>query len=166
MISENETEDLDELDLAVLHHLGYAVARAQLLELAMVKLLEAQRHDLDVPLSERWDEINGWLKNTAGQLATLLGLPPSIAADLQILVKSRNVIAHESWTGYIAAREKAQGDSASADWQEWLTEQASVLGRAYNGVMRLAQRTRDASPNRLHPAEAEHIWREHVPAPL
>jgi hypothetical protein len=57
-------ESIDDLDRDVVLRLGYAVARAQLLEFAMAKLLEAQRQDMAVPLGERWDEIRGWLRQT------------------------------------------------------------------------------------------------------
>lgn len=71
----------DELDQRVWLALGRAVARAQVLETAMVKFLEAQRQDLTLPLDDRWDEISTWLGKTAGQLRTLLGVPDVVATD-------------------------------------------------------------------------------------
>jgi hypothetical protein len=41
-------EQLDEHDHTVITRLGYAIARAQLFEFAMVKLLEAQRQDMAI----------------------------------------------------------------------------------------------------------------------
>jgi hypothetical protein len=86
------TEQLEEDDYPVLARLGYALARAQLFELALMKLLEAQRFDVDQPLEERWNEILGWLtKWTAGKAAKKLHLPEPIAADLLNIVRRRNV---------------------------------------------------------------------------
>jgi hypothetical protein len=59
-------ERLDDLDSAVLVRLGSAVARVHLLELAMAKLLKAHGHDMSVPIDDRWDEISGRLRQTAG----------------------------------------------------------------------------------------------------
>jgi hypothetical protein len=95
----------------------------------MVKLLEAQHYDVERPLDERWDEISGWLKLTAGRLAGKLGVPSSVAQDLRALVQRRNRVAHESWTDYVTARGAAQGDAAAEDWAQWLATQAALLGR-------------------------------------
>src|SRR4051794_13751598 len=46
--------------------LGIAMSKAQLLEVVLVKLLEAQRQDLSLPLDDRWAEISKWLDKTAG----------------------------------------------------------------------------------------------------
>jgi hypothetical protein len=46
-----------------------------------MKVLEAQRFDVNEPLEERWDEILGWMTRwTAGKLAKELHLPEAIAA--------------------------------------------------------------------------------------
>lgn len=50
-------EQLDDEDRDVLLLLGYTVGRAQLLEYALLKLLEAQRFDLDADPDER---CTGW----------------------------------------------------------------------------------------------------------
>lgn len=49
--------------------LGQAVARAQEVEVVMVRLLEQQRQDTSLPLDDRWDEISAWLGMTAGSCA-------------------------------------------------------------------------------------------------
>ena len=64
-VQPDRFEQLDDHDKRVVQRLGYAIARAQLFEFAMAKLLEAQRHDLSVPLDDRWDEISRWLAMTA-----------------------------------------------------------------------------------------------------
>jgi hypothetical protein len=159
---DDRTERLDDDDRAVLCQLGYALARGQLFEIAMLKLVEAQRHDLSLPLDDRWVEIEKWLtKWTAGHAADELRVPNEIAADLHAIVGGRNHVVHRAWWLYIGRRAKV-GDRAVAEYTEWLVEQARLMGRAYNGVMTILGRLReDADP----PDDAALIalWRTCVP---
>jgi hypothetical protein len=130
-----ESESLDEQDYRVLARLGYAVARAQLWEFAMLKLVETQRHDPNEPLDDRWPEIETWLtKWTAGKIAREMHVPDEVAADLKTAAARRNVVAHHAWRYYISARGK-RGDSAVAHYCEWFDEEARMMGLAFNGVM-------------------------------
>src|SRR5215212_8695481 len=89
------SEDIDTLDEDVVLFLGYAVARAQLFEQALLKLLEAQRFDADVAVEERWPTILAWLTRlTAGKAARMLCVPEPLAADLSALVKRRDFVVH------------------------------------------------------------------------
>jgi hypothetical protein len=156
-------ERLDDRDRDVLCRLGYAMARAQLWELAMLKLIEAQRHDVTVPLDDRWDDVKEWLKLPAGRAAGELGVPAPVAADLRAIVERRNLVAHHAWRFYIAAREK-RGEAAADAHAAWLDDQARTMGFAYNGVMALVQRTRrdaNASDDAL-----VRLWRRSVRAPI
>ena len=98
-------EQLDEHDHTVITRLGYGVARAQLFEFAMVKLLEAQRQDMAIPLDERWPEIRTWLKASAGRTSGKLDVPEPIRKDLLAVVECRNVVAHHAYRTYLTARE-------------------------------------------------------------
>ena len=127
-LAMTEKESLDEQDYRVLARFGYAVARAQLWEFAMLKLVETQRHDPDVPLDDRWPEVETWLtKWKAGHVARQLSMPEEIATDLITAASRRNVIAHRAWPFYIGARGK-RGDAAVADYSDWLDEEARMLG--------------------------------------
>jgi hypothetical protein len=159
-------EEIDDLDKDVLSQLGYAMARAQLLEWAIAKLLEATWQDTTLPLDERWAEINRWLKDSAGRLSDQLGVPRTVARDLQQAVARRNQVAHKSWIYYRNAREKAQGDVASADWVLWLAEQAAILGRAYNGVIAMRDTVRQQGADDVEYPALEQAWRVHVPDPI
>jgi hypothetical protein len=159
---DDRTERLDNDDRAILCQLGYALARGQLFEMAMLKLVEAQRHDLAVPLDDRWDEIVKWLtKWTAGQAANELRVPKEIAADLHAIVGGRNHIVHRAWWLYIGRRAKV-GDRAVTEYTDWLVAQAQLMGHAYNGVMTIHGRvTEDAdSPD---DAALIALWRGCVP---
>jgi len=158
-------EELDDEDRDVVAHLGYALARAQLFEFGMTKLLEVQRHDLRVPLDERWHEIKKWLKLTAGQLRSELGLTSAISDDLRRLVDRRNQVVHQTWLAYQTSRGGTGGASAPADYVRWLEEQAELFGHAYNGLMALVE-ARRAHPSQAFADVAEATWREHVPEPL
>jgi hypothetical protein len=157
-------EELDDRDLRVIEQLGYAVARAQLLEVQMVRLLEAQRHDLAVPLDDRWDEISKWLRLTAGQLKDHLRVPEVVAKDLKALVGRRNDVAHHAWVRYVAARGIQTTDTAPEDWVEWLAEQARLLGVAYNALVELTAMLRN--DERVEDADVESLWRRHVDRPV
>jgi len=159
-------ESFDDLDREVVMHLGYAVARAQLLEHALVRLLEAQRFDVSGPLDDRWDDISRWLNCTAGQLANQLNVPETVAEDLKAVVRKRNAVAHRAWTDYRTARDIAQGDAAADDWIAWLDEQAERLGRAFNVVIRLVRASREAHPEPVEAAEIERAWRAEFPEPI
>jgi hypothetical protein len=156
-------EALDEHDYRILARIGYAVARGQLFEHAMLKLVEVQRHDTTVPLDERWPEVEKWLtKWTAGTIARELSVPDEMAADVKEAVARRNVVAHQSYTFYFVAREK-RGDRAVEEYRNWLDEQARVLGRAYNGLIRVLNALK-GSPTPLPTSAVFEIWREDVPA--
>jgi len=111
-------------DERVYVRLGVAMAKAQLLEVALVRLVEAQRQDLSLSLDDRWAEISAWLDMTAGQLQRLLGLPDALAADVRAAIGRRNRVAHDAWTLYSVASDSR----ASADtWASWLEGEASML---------------------------------------
>jgi len=157
-------EKLDRHDGAILSLLGYAAARSQLFEFAMLKLLEVQRHDLSVPLDERWTEIERWLTTfTAGRMAKELRVPEALAADLRAVVDRRNVVTHHSYRFYVARREKV-GDRAVEEYTDWFDEQAATLGYAYNGLMAIVSARRDDSAT--DDEAVLELWRESVPAPV
>lgn len=157
-------EELDDLDRTILSRLGYAVARAQLWEFAMLKLLESQRHELEMPFADRWLEIERWLtKWPAGRIAHELHVPEAVAADLTAIVARRNLVAHHAWRFYLAGREK-RGDRAVAAHAAWLDEQAAAMGRAYNGIMALVAKTREEGQADEDGVLA--VWRRHVHEPV
>jgi hypothetical protein len=162
---DDRTERLDDDDRAILCQLGYAIARCQQFEIAMLKLVEAQRNNLSVPLDDRWAEIQAWLtKWTAGRAADELRVPEEIASDLRAVVGGRNHVVHRAWWFYVGWRAKV-GERAVAAYTEWLVEQAQLMGRAYNGVMTILGRVReDANPP--EDAELVTLWRDCVPDPV
>jgi hypothetical protein len=136
MNESDRTERLDDDDHQVLGRLGYALARAQLFELALMKLLEAQRFNVNEPLEERWDEILGWMTRwTAGRLAKELHLPEAIAADLANLVRRRNLVAHDAWLAYLSDKKRHGGQDTAGAYIVWLDEQARYLGLAYDALI-------------------------------
>jgi hypothetical protein len=139
------------------------MVRAQLFEIAMVKVIEAQRHDLAVPVDDRWAEIEGWLELPAGRAAKRLHVPEEIAADLKQLVGRRNIVAHKGWVFYIGQREK-YGDGAIEAYAAWLDEQAKAFGYAYNVLMAIMTLLRERSD--VSPDEMLEIWRGRFPTPL
>src|SRR4051794_18279234 len=114
--------------------LGIAMSKAQLLELALVKLVEAQRHDLSLPLDDRWAEISKWIDMTAGELRSLLAVPPVVAADVRSATGRRNRIAHDVWLTYSVGNDTR----TPADvWARWLEAEAAMLQHVASGLMRL-----------------------------
>jgi hypothetical protein len=161
------TEQLDDHDRRVLASLGYALARAQLFELALLKLLEVQRHDLDIPLKERWPEILEWLnKWTAGKAAKELHLPEAIAGDLVNLVRCRNVVTHHAWLYYLAHKERHGGQKTADEYTGWLDEQARYLGLAYDALMALVEFGRAGVPMDLKGEDAVPVWRYWLAEPV
>jgi hypothetical protein len=129
----------------------------------LLKLLEAQRHDLRSPLEERWPEIQRWLTTkTAGEAARDLELPESVVLELMAVVKGRNIVAHHVWRFYLDARQR-HGDRATETFNSWLDDQARIMGLAYNATMDLVT---DARDGKLDEATAEREWRSHFPDPL
>ncbi len=142
-------ERLDDGDRSVLAHLGYAIARAQLFELALLKLLEAQRHDVSAPLEDRWPEIEKWLTSkTAGAAAHDLELPESVAADLKVVVGARNLVAHHAWRLYLAARER-HGGVAAEIYETWLDEQARIMELRFSSKAILRRSPPEVSGERV-----------------
>lgn len=138
--------------------LGFAMSKAQMMEVEMVRVMEAQEHDLSVPLDDRWQEISRWLDMTAGQLRALLGVPEEIAVDLSAAVGRRNRVAHESWMPY------ALGDDSHAsadDWVPWLAGEASMLQQVLNGLVRIREAL--IKGDDLDPDQLVSVWREEVP---
>jgi hypothetical protein len=158
---ENE-ENLDEHDETILLALGYAVARAQLFEHAMLKMLEAQQHDLDVPLDERWAEIRDWLRESAGTTSGRLQVPKPIRNDLSAVVEARNRVAHDCYRMYFTARGN-RGDRAVAEWGDWFVTQTKKFGKAYNGVISITLALREGE---LDEEGLVRVWREWVPDPV
>jgi hypothetical protein len=155
-------EQLDEHDWEIITRLGYAMARAQLFEFAMVKMREAQQHDLNLPLEERWVEIAKWLKESAGTTSGRLEVPKPIRKDLIALVESRNAVAHHAYRSYVAARGN-RGDRAVEEWAAWFEAQVEKLGPAYNAVMSIALALRDET---LDDEGLLRVWRESIPEPV
>jgi hypothetical protein len=164
-VDDDRNEQLDDDDRTILCQLGYATARGQLFEFAILKLIEAQRHDLSVPLDDRWDEVEKWLTTwTAGRAANELRVPEAVGADLRAIVRRRNLVAHHSWRFYLGWRGKV-GDRAVAEYTDWFVEQARLMGLAYNGVMTILGRLRD-SANPPEDADVIALWRGCVPDPV
>jgi hypothetical protein len=143
-------------DERIYRRLGFAVSKGQMLELAMVRLAEAEKHDLASPLDDRWDEITRWREMPAGQLQRLLSVPEVIAADLSAAIGRRNRVVHEAWIGY-----RIGDDSrASADaWAPFLDEEAEMLQLVVRGVVRLRILREDGDPTH---DELVEVWREEV----
>jgi hypothetical protein len=156
-------EDHDAGDRRIIRRLGYVMVRAQLFEIAIVKVIEAQRHDLTVPVDDRWSEIEGWLELPAGRAAKRLHLHEEITADLKQLVERRNVVAHKAWVLYFGQREK-YGDRAIQVYAEWLERQAQALGYAYNALMEIMTLLHERYD--LSGDEMLEIWRRHFPTAL
>ena len=128
----------------------------------MVRLLEVQRHDLAVPLDERWLEIRGWLKQSAGTTSTELRVPKPIRKDLAALVECRNKVVHESYRTYVVARDN-RGQRAVDEWSAWFGAQTDKLGPAYNAVTSLTTALRAES---LDDEGLIRVWREWAPEPV
>ena len=160
----------DESDARVYLALGQAVARAQDVEVAMVRLLEQQRQDTSLPLVDRWDEIRGWLRMTAGQLRDLLGVPNAMAADLQATVGKRNRVAHDAWMLYTATaiREATTREESALAWVPWLERETTMLMQVRRGLAHVAQLLREvrASGSQIDDADVLRVWREYVPERL
>jgi hypothetical protein len=156
-------ERLDEDDMFIVTALGYAVARAQLLEYAMLKVIEAQTHDVTTSVDDRWPEIEKLMKLTAGQAARKLNLPASVVAELKALANRRNLVAHNAWTMYLAQRGN-RGDRAVRAYADWLDDESRAFGRGYNGLMALLTVLRDRPDARQVDVLA--TWRDRVPEPV
>lgn len=142
--------------------LGCAMSKAQLLEVALVRLVEAQRQDLSLPLDDRWAEISSWLVVTAGTLQHLLGVPEVVASDLSAAIGRRNRVAHDAWMLYSAANDSR----TSADtWAPWLEAEAAVLQRVVHGLARVRDRVEQVRTrgDLVDDAELLRVWREYVP---
>jgi hypothetical protein len=160
-------EQLSDDDHRVLAALGYAVARAQLFELALKKLLEVQQHDLNVPLEDRWPEILEWMtKWTAGRAAKELQLPEEVASDLVNLVAGRNQVVHNAWLIYVANKDLPGRDKAADESTAWLDEQARRLGLAHDALMALVDFGRAGLPMDLTGEEAVPTWRHFLTEPV
>jgi hypothetical protein len=145
--------------------LGYAVSKTQLLEVAMVKLLEALRQDLSQPLDDRWDEISEWLDLPAGRIKRRLGLPEAVAEDLHATIGRRNRVAHEAWLLYSLASDR---EASAETWAPWLDDEAAMFGEVTRGVALLAEFVREARAEgrEVDAAGLERKWREDVPQPI
>jgi hypothetical protein len=145
--------------------LGLAMSKAQLLEVALVKLVEARRQDLSLPLDDRWAEISTWLGMTAGQLQPLLGVPDAVAADVRAAIGRRNRVAHDAWMLYSVASDSR----ASADtWAPWLEAEAAMLQQVVHGLGRLRDRVEQlrTGGEGVDDAKLLHVWRTYVPEPI
>src|SRR4051794_17819987 len=164
-IRDEKDNELATGDWKVVTALGVAMSKAQELEIVLVRLLEAQRQDLSLPLDDRWAEISDWLDMTAGQLRRIMGVPEPVAADLQAAVGRRNRVAHDAWMLYSAGEDSR----ASADtWARWLEEEAATLGQVVEGVARLRDRVKElrTSGGDLGGDELVRVWRRYVPNPV
>lgn len=153
------------VDVRVYLALGQAVARAQEVEVAMMKLLEQQRQDTSLPLDDRWGEISDWLDRTAGYLRQLLGVPADLARDLEAAVGRRNRVAHSAWMLYSAGTNRQE----SADvWVPWLREEATMLMQVRRGLAHLAAQLSDtrADGPEVTDDDVMLLWREYVPSPI
>src|SRR4051812_27021644 len=103
----------DDSDARVYLALGQAMARAQEVEVVMVRLLEQQRQDTSLPLDDRWDEIRAWLGMTAGNHRKAPDVPDHVAADLQAAIGRRNRVAHDAWMLYSVPPNR---DESAATW--------------------------------------------------
>lgn len=156
-----QRESITDDDIPVLAGLGYAVGRAQLLELAMVKVIEVERQDLSVDFEKRWPEIAKWLRLSAGQSARKLRLHSEVVDDLKALAHRRNFVAHQAWLTYRTERGVQLGPTVFA---EWLDNEARVFGQAYNGLMNLLGLLR--SDPGLPADRCLTVWREAVSTPV
>lgn len=142
--------------------LGIAMSKAQLLEVALVKLVEAQRQDLSLPLDDRWAEISRWLDMTAGELRRLLAVPDVVANDVRAAIGRRNRVAHDVWIAYSVGNDSR----ASADtWAPWLEAEAAMLQHVVHGLARLRDRVEEvrARGETVDETDLVRVWREHVP---
>ncbi len=158
-------ESLDEHDKDVVLLLGYAVARAQLFEHMLVKLLEVQHFKPDVPFEERWAEISKWVTKTAGWVAHKLDVPEPFAADVSAAVQTRNFVAHHAYTWYVAAR-AGTGGHAVDDATMLLNRASGTLGLAYNGLAEIVTAARKAHAGLPDDKRLMAIWRNAVPQAL
>jgi hypothetical protein len=159
---DDNMQRLDEHDETIIALLGYAVARAQLFEYAMAKLLEVQRHDPAVPLDERWPEITTWLTAGGRENTRRARLPRAIKQDLRAVVEARNAVAHVAYCAYVTGRGN-RGDCAVDEWSTWLGDQTDKLGPAYNGVMSIVAALREEG---LDEEGLLRSWRTWIPAPI
>jgi hypothetical protein len=145
--------------------LGLAMSKAQLLEVVLVKLVEAQRQDLSLPLDDRWAEISKWLGMTAGELQPLLGVPDVVASDVRAAIGRRNRVAHDAWMLYSVASDSR----ASADtWAPWLEAEAAMLQQVVHGLARLRDCVEQVHGRRkqVEHADLVAVWRKYVPDPI
>jgi hypothetical protein len=141
------------------------MSKAQLLEVALVKLVEAQHQDISLPLDDRWAEISTWLGMTAGRLQRLLGVPDVVAGDVRAAIGRRNRVAHDAWMLYSVASDSR----ASADtWAPWLEAEAAMLQKVVHGLARLRDRVAQlrTSGEPVDDAELARLWRTYLPEPV
>jgi hypothetical protein len=158
---ERDPEDDERIYL----RLGIAMSKAQLLEVVLVKLLEAQRQDLSLPLDDRWAEISKWLGMTAGQLQRLLGIPEVVAADVRAAIGRRNRVAHDAWVLYSVATNSR--DSADT-WAPWLEAEGAMLQHVVHGLARLRDHVEQVRTDgeQVDDADLVRVWRQYVPEPI
>jgi hypothetical protein len=159
-------EQLDDDDRDVLLLLGYTVGRAQLLEHALLKLLEAQHFNDDADQDERWHEIQHWLtKYTARRTANKLRVPEEIATDLGELVTGRDFLVHHSYRFYLSAR-GTRGDEVVREYLEWFHGLSAALGYGYNGLMSIVAALQERANSELDGEALMRLWRNHVSEPV
>lgn len=141
------------------------MSKAQLLEVALVKLVEAQRQELALPLDDRWDEISKWLGMTAGQLQPLLGVPDVVATDLRAAIGRRNRVAHDAWMLYSVA---ADSTGSAEVWGPWLESEAAMLQQVVHGISCLRDHVAQVRSNGSRPRDEDlgRVWRSHIPVPI
>ena len=139
---------------------------ARMLEFALLKLLEAQRFDLDADPNERWHEILHWLtKYTARRAANKLRVPEPMAADLGALVAGRDFLVHHAYRFYVSAR-GTRGDVVVREYLDWFHSLSAALGYGYNGLMSIVAVLREPADSTPTDDEVMRLWREHVPDPV
>ena len=155
----------DESDARVYLALGLAVARAQEVEVVMVRLLEQQRQDTSLPLDERWDEIFAWVRMTAGDRRKAPDVPDDVAADLAAAVGRRNRVVHDAWMIYSVPPNRKE---SAATLVPWLHGEATMLMQVRRGLARLTDLLRHAraSGAQVDDADVLRVWREYVPEPI
>lgn len=148
-------------DQRIYLRLGLAMSKAQLLEVALVKMMESQHQDLSLPLDDRWPEIAKWLDMTAGKLESRLGVPGVVASDVRAAIGRRNRVAHDAWMLYSVADDSR----ASADtWAPWLEAEAAMLQQVVHGLARLRDRIEHVrmSGEKVVDGDLVRVWREYV----
>lgn len=134
----------------VLAAFGETILRFQLLELTFWTILAA-RLKSGITVEQGMAKVTGWDSQSMGRLVGALGLPPTLEAEAEEAVKTRNYLAHR----YMRDRAMCLEDSESC--QRVAIELAQVQARLDDFEVRLETYMKDLGVSDLTETELQDL---------